>query len=337
MFYSSSRRLLSILCLLLLFWLQPFASEVISALAVPLSVNSSQVTVEASYDWNEVQQAIAEGVRKVCPSIDEFAANELDFWMAERMKQVDEKFLNWYFGFIHQKATQDGVPFAWVAFKVDFLDWLKEEDEKGLTPKQIIQKRMLKELEQKFDELVLNEDALNDLRDRIEHIARNYASALSFQFELIKAKYYVPDQDWEQHTLQIAQTIYNTGTSKSSFTSDSLSSLLVTKCITAVSVALVSNSSFKFTIKVAPKLAIKGGSLAILETSVNFIHPLFFAGLLIWDFADYQAMVNKSRAELRKNIEDYLSLVKSNIYNSPNGSIITAIDEVENQIIRLLA
>ena len=173
MFHSSIRQSLSILYLLLLFWLQPLPDETFSALAVSLKSNSSQATVEASYDWSEVQQGIAEGVRKIRPSIDEFAANELDRWVTERMKQVDEQFLNWYFGFIHQKVTQDGVPFAWVDFKVDFLDWLKTKDEKGLSPDQIIQIRMLEKIEQKFNELVLNEAAVNDLRDRIKHVIRN--------------------------------------------------------------------------------------------------------------------------------------------------------------------
>lgn len=336
MFRLSIQRSLSIVCLLLLFWSHPLSNGLLPALAVSTSANSPQITVEASYDWSEVQQATAEVVRKVRPSTDEFAANELDRWTAERMKQVDKQFLNWYFGFIHQKATQDGVPFAWVAFKVDFLDWLKAKDEKGLTPDQIIQKRMLDEFEQKFNELVLNEDAIDDLRYRIEHIARNYASALSFQFELVRAKYHVPQQDWEQHMTQISQLIYNTGTSESSLSSDSLSSLLATKIIAAASVAIGSKLAAKFAVKMAPKLAIKGGALAILETGAKFVDPLLIAGLLVWDVADYQAMVNKSRPELRQNIEDYLLLVKSNIYDAPDGSILAAIDEVESQIIDLL-
>jgi hypothetical protein len=336
MFHSSIRQSLSILYLLLLFWLQPLPDETFSALAVSLLSNSSQATVEASYDWSEVQQGIAEGVRKIRPSIDEFAANELDRWVTERMNQVDEQFLNWYFGFIHQKVTQDGVPFAWVAFKVDFLDWLKTKDEKGLSPDQIIQRRMLEKIEQKFHELVLNEAAVNDLRDRIKHVARNYASALSIQFELIRTRYHVPDQEWEQHTSQVSQLIYNTGTSESSLSSDSLSSLLATKVITAASVALSSKLAVKFALKMAPKLAIKGGALAVLETGAKFIDPLLVVGFLIWDAADYQVMVNKSRPELRKNIADYLELVKANIYDAPDGSIIAAINQVENQIVDLL-
>ena len=84
------------------------------------------------------------------------------------------------------------------------------------------------------------------------------------------------------------------------------------------------------------KLAIKTGVLAVLETTAKLVDPLLIAGLLIWDAADYQLMVNKSKPELRKNIEDYLVTVKENIYNAPDGSIITAIDEIEDQITNIL-
>lgn len=130
MFHSFSvRRSLSLLCLLLLFWLQLSSNHSLSALADSLPSNPSQSISKALDNWSEVQQAIAEGVKKVRSSTDEFAGNELDRWITERMKQVDDRFLNWYFGFIHQKATQDGVPFAWLAFKADFLDWLKAKNE----------------------------------------------------------------------------------------------------------------------------------------------------------------------------------------------------------------
>lgn len=337
MFHPISQRLLSILCLLLWLWFSPFPSVASSALAASSLANSSQIAVETTYEWNEVHQAIVEAVKKVRPSTDKFAANELDRWMIERMKQVDEQFLNWYFGFIHQKATQDGVPFAWLAFSVDFLDWLKAKDEKDLTPDQIIQKRMLEEFEQQFNTLVLNEEAIDDLKDRIDHVAQNYASALSLQFEIVRAKYHVPEQDWKQHMSQVSHLIYNTGTSESSLSSDSLNSLLATKIITAASIAISSKLAVKFAVKMAPKLAIKSGVVTVLETGAKFVDPLLIAGLLIWDAADYQAMVNKSKPELRKNIEDYLLLVKLNIYDAPDGSIIAAIDEIEDQIVDLLA
>lgn len=336
MFYSIIRRSLSILCLLLWLWLQPFPYKTVSALAVSSLANSSVAIVKATNEWSEVHQAIVEAVKKARLSTEEFAANELDSWMMERMKQVDKRFLNWYFGFFHQKATQDGVPFAWLALKVDALNWLKAKDEKGLSPEQIIQKRMLEEFEQKFNTLVLNEEAIDDLKNRIEHIAQNYASVLSDQFESIKAKSHVPEQDWEKHMSHIAQLIYNTGTSESSLSPDSLTSLLTTRIIDAAGVAVATKLAIDVAAKMAPKFAIKGGTLILLETGAKFLDPLLIVGVLVWDAADHHTMVSKSRPELRKNIEDYLLLVKSNIYDAPDGSILAAIDEVEGQIVSLL-
>ena len=44
-------------------------------------------------------------------------------------------------------------------------------------------------------------------------------------------------------------------------------------------------------------------------------------------------MVKKSRPELRQNILDYLEEVKWSILNSPENSIMAAIEEVEGKII----
>ena len=73
MFDSSIRRLVSLLCLLLVFWLQIFSSEAFSALAVSLPSNPPQSVAEDLYEWNKVDKDIVKAVEKVRPSTEEFA------------------------------------------------------------------------------------------------------------------------------------------------------------------------------------------------------------------------------------------------------------------------
>ncbi len=56
-------------------------------------------------------------------------------------------------------------------------------------------------------------------------------------------------------------------------------------------------------------------------------------GILIWDTWDYNRMVNESRPVLRQNILSHLNEVKMTIYEAPDNSIMTAIEEVKNKII----
>lgn len=338
MFHSLTiRRSLSILCLLLVFWLQLATGP--GSIAWAASTPNSPPVAEANraeYDWVTIDRELVAILKTVRPSTDEFAASELDRWMDARMQQVDGRFLKWYFSFIHQKATQDGVPFAWLAFKVDALDWLKADDEIGLTPNEIIQRRMLKEFDQKFNEMVFSEAAIADLKDRIERVAQNYASAVGLRFDMVKIKYRISNRDWEMHMGQLAQLTHGTGTSQSSLSSESLTSLLTSRATAVVGVAVASKLAVKFAVKLAPKLATKGAVLALQGMS-KFVDPLLIVGLLVWDITDHQRMVQNSRPVLRQNIEDYLAEMKADIYDSPDGSIISALDEVENQIADLIA
>lgn len=334
MFHQLSfRQLTTLLFLLLLFW---FELLPLNPLSPAIAANAPQsITENASInlpDWDKIDSSIAAAIKKVRLRTEEFANHQLDFWVAERMRQVDDQFLNWYFDFFHQKATQDGMPFAWLAFQADFLNLLKAEDEKGLSADQIIQKRMLEEFEQKFNEMVLNETAIDDLRSRIKEVADTYASAVEVQFDLSMAKYHVSEQDWQQHNAQISQLIYNTGTSQSSLQPESLSILLTDKILTQMSAVVGSKLAITLGVKMAPKLAIKGGAIAIAGTGAKFIDPILIFGVLTWDVVDYQQMVNKSRPELRKNIEDYLNIVKLNILDAPDGSIMATLDEVEEEV-----
>lgn len=334
MFHQFSfRQLTTLLLLLLLFW---FELLPLNPLPPAIAANAPQSITENvpinSPDWDKIDSSITAAITKVRLRTEKFANHQLDLWVAERMRQVDNQFLNWYFDFFHQKATQDGLPFAWLAFQADFLNLFKAEDETGLSADQIIQKRMLEEFEQRFNEMVLNETAIDDLRSRIKEIADTYALAVEVQFALSMAKYHVSEQDWQQHTAQISQLIYNTGTSQSSLQPESLSILLTNKILTQMSVVVGSKLAITLGVKMAPKLAIEGGVIAIAETGAKFIDPLLIFGVLTWDVVDYQKMVNKSRPELRKNIEDYLNIVKFNILDAPDGSIMATLDEVEEEV-----
>jgi len=68
------------------------------------------------------------------------------------------------------------------------------------------------------------------------------------------------------------------------------------------------------------------------EPSVILL-PLMAAGIAIWDVWDYKKMVKESRPVLRQNILAYFNEVKLSILNSPENSIMAAIEEVESKII----
>lgn len=337
--YVIKRLVLVSLLLLLLFSSNlPFVGLVTAnAATLPSRGNISPALNSPSLNnWYEIDKRLADAVREVHDTTEEFATAEMDEWLSEIMKKVDNQFLNWYFSYFHQKATQDGVPFAWLAFKIDFLKVLRAEDEKQLNADQIIQKRMIEEINDKFKQLVFNQETEDDLKRTIERIARNYASAIGFKFSQIKALYQVHDEDWKQHLDDISQLIYNTGTSQFGFSTESLNNQLATKLSIATTLAISTKLAAKFASKLVVKGAVKGGVSAAAELVAKFVDPFILVGFLAWDVSDYQQMITKTQPELRQNIFDYLNELKQSIINSPENSIMTAIEEVETKLINTL-
>ncbi|MGL4376746.1 MAG: hypothetical protein ACRCT1_09940, partial [Microcoleaceae cyanobacterium] len=119
----------------------PVIGEIPSAYAAEIMVEtkdsaSSCPSINSSTDVNKVDSDLIKGMRVAHDSTETFAREELEIWINDLMKRVDDKFLNWYFNYFNQKAMDFGVPFVWIMFKADFLNVLKSKDEKGLNANQ---------------------------------------------------------------------------------------------------------------------------------------------------------------------------------------------------------
>lgn len=281
------------------------------------------------YNWREIDKQLVEGLKEARLSSEEFASSELDTWVKKTMKNVDRKFLDWYFSYINQKGMEDGVPFAWLVLKLDEpLKVFRTDAEKDLNASEVIKKRLVEDFNKKFNELVITEDVQEDLRERLERIGKNYASSVGFKFSMVKSYYHVPNLEWESHLGQLSMLAYNSGTSRGSLSTDSLSSNLLTK----ISVATTFAIGAKLTTKFAAKIGLKAGGTIALKAVAKLTDPLLVIGFIAWDIFDYNKMVDKSRPEMSQTILDYLTELKYSILLAPDNSITTAIDEVQSQL-----
>lgn len=291
------------------------------------------VAVNSSTDWYKIDKDLIDALRIAHDSTEEFAAAELNDWVDNLMKKVDEKFLNWYFSYWNQKAQEFGSPFAWAAFKIDSsLKIIRKEDEKSLNASQILQKRMIEDFQSKFTEQVLDEESKAELVKVTERVGRNYASALGMKLASIKYSYNLSDGEWEKYLNDLASLIYDTGNSKNSLEIDSAAANLGNKLL-IISTAVGTKLAVNFALKAGVKIAGKASGAIVAKIGAQLIDPLLAVGILIWDVWDYDKMVKKSRPELRQNILDYLEEVKWSILNSPENSIMAAIEQVEGKII----
>jgi hypothetical protein len=342
MFYRKklTQQFVSTVALILLLWIG-IIPEIVPLTAVNAATivqinrenTSSEIIAEGALfpeKWYDIDKSLMASLRNAHDSAEEYATDELDDWVADLMKEVDEQFLNWYFSYFNQKAMEFGVFFASLAFDLDSaLKVLRSEDEKNLNADQIIQKRIIEDFNNRFNQLVLNEEAETSLKKIIERVGKNYASAVGVKFSLVKAQYRVSDQDWDRHLNEIAELIYNTGNSKNSLSAESINSQLATKLFALTTISIGSKIASKFAAKASSKLAVKAGASTVAKTASQLLDPLLAVGFLAWDVWDYQLMVSSSRPELRQNISDYLYELKHSILHSPDDSIMAAIGEIE--------
>lgn len=317
----------------------PVIGDIHSAYAADIVVTprvsySSSTPINSSIDWFKVYQSLTDVLRKTYDSTEEYAASELDNWLDDLMKNVDDKFLAWYFSYGNQKAMDFGVPFAWVAFKLDSpLKLLRKEDEKILDSNQILRKRMIEDFQSKFNELVLDSEKEKSLEKLIERVGRYYALAIDMKFNQIKNEYKIPDLEWNKYLNDIAGVIYDTGNSRYSISPEGISINLTTKIVLVTTASIGTKIGLNLAAKAAIKLGAKTGGIVAAKVGAQLLDPILMAGLLILDIWDYNRMVNQSKPILRKNIFDYFNELEKSILNSPENSIMSAIEEVETQII----
>jgi hypothetical protein len=306
-------------------------------LTIPRGGYSSSAPVNSSTDWPQVYDSLTDVLRKTHENTEEYAASELADWLDNLMKNVDDKFLDWYFSYGNQKAMDFAVPFAWLLFKVDSsLKLLREEDEQELNANQILQKRMIEDFQNKFNELVLNSEKQHSLEKLIERVGRYYALAVDMKFAQIKNEYKIPDLEWSKYLNNIATVVADTGNSRYSLSPESISSNLTSQILIITTAGIGSKIALNLVAKAAVKLGAKTAGAVATKVGAQLLDPILVAGLLILDVWDYNRMVSESRPILRQNIFDYFNEVKLSLLNSPENSIMAAIEEVENKILALL-
>ncbi len=330
-FGNTYRRYLITTLLVIWLWLfsigSPTLAEQVEATPHAVGVNDTYNQL-SEYDWAEIDRSLTNALKVARQNTEQFTQRELSRWNEEVQGNLDE-FLDWYFNFIHVKATEMLVPFAYGAFAIDFLKIFRTEDEKKFTVNEVISKRMQDEFNRKFTQLVLNDRARSDLEEILRRMGENYAAAVSINLAKVQAQYNIRPIDWENHLQQIAQLVYDVGTSKYDLNGGTFTGNLVTAVTTITIVAVSTKMMTSLAAKATAKMAAKGSGFLIAESAARFANPVLGIGVLIWDVWDYGSMVSKTRPALKQDLENYISEFQGIVFDDAVDAII----EVESNLI----
>lgn len=338
-FLNGSKRVLGVLLLATWLWLTLLPPSVAFADEIfPIASTQAAETTETSYDWSEIDRQLVNSLNEVSQTTEEFVTRELDRWAQKRIDRVDHPFLDWYFNFLHQKATEFGVPFVWMAFKLDSqLKIFQTEEEKAanLNADQIIKRRMEADINRKFAEVVLNQGAMSDLKDIVERTAQNYASAVGVKFASVKSRYQVADQEWESHLDNLSQIVTNTGTDSLGLSGSALTGNLTTKVLAVTAASAGTKVVTSLVAKSGTNLLAKGGAAIAAKWGSTLVDPALGIGLIAWDVWSYRQNVDHDRPLLRQDLVRYIKELRDSIQeNQDNNGIMDAISSLQMELIK---
>ncbi|KPQ38698.1 MAG: hypothetical protein HLUCCO16_11680 [Phormidium sp. OSCR] len=309
-----------------------------AAEAFPLSTAQDATAISeiqrqlSQEEWVQVDKALVNALETSSSIAEEYAHNELESWSRKVNKKID-KFLDWHFGFWHTKTTELGVPFAWMGYKVDFLNVLRSDREKYLNADEIIQARMTDEFNRKFMEIVFDDQVQQDLLNIVKRVGPLYANSLGFQFSRVQAQYQIPSVEWERHTRDISNIIYNTGTNEHNWTGTDLTGNLFTEATVALGGVITVKVVANLAAKAGLKIVTKSSTILAAESIATVVNPLLGIAILAWDVWDYKNTVAKSRPDLKKNLEAYIQEFQYSLLENAEGTgIMDVILAVENDI-----
>lgn len=280
-------------------------------------------------------QALVEAVQTAHQSAQAFARVELDDWELELEGRVDH-FLDWYFGYFHQKKIEFATPWIWLSSSA-----LHKLNPNQMTASEAVVANFTAAFQKQFAKQVL---VPQTAQIRLENITtatiHHYLLALRQNLDQVQLQYRLPQGQWDRYLADISTTIQDTEGNLSNLSLKMLvggSGYMVAKPLVLTTVGKVgSKVSAKLAGTAAAKVAAKTGGAVAAELGTSLVDPIVGVGIFIWDLWDYQHTVELERPLLRANLLDYLRSVEQSLLDAPETGVLSAIAQLEQGIFQAL-
>jgi len=284
-------------------------------------------------DWTKVNESLKANLVQARNSAEEYAEKELDVWGDELMKRVDNSFLDWYFGYFNQKSIEYKSFFLQLSAGAAHL-----VDSNNPTPEQEVAEEITQDFQTEFANRVLRPE-ISQLR--LERLTRgtvdHYLDELKDVLNNVPIKYNIPQADWDRYLNEIAITINDSEGKSSSFSLKVFvggGAYLALKPLVAPLILKVgSKVVVKMASKLGTKIAVKTGAVFTGKVASALLDATVGVGIIIWDLWDTKHTAAIEKPILRENIATYLKEVKASLLNNSESGMMTAIRQIESEIV----
>ncbi len=287
-------------------------------------------------DWDEFERLTKDKMRNARAKTEVFARKEVDDWADGLTQRLDESFLDWYFGYFHQKQLQYSSFFTGISGQ--FQRWL---DPSKPSPQEKIAEEITREFQEEFAKRVLVPQISEfQLQNIALKTAKAYIRELGQEFNQIPIESSISAAEWDRYLREISITIPGIEGNLVALPLKQMTAVGAYVALKPLIVPLIpkvgSAVAGKMVAKVGAKLAAKTGGTLAAKVGSTFLDATVGVGILLWDVWDTNHTANIEKPILRKNLIDYIAQVKESVLNNPTNGIMTVTDKIDGEIFKAI-
>ncbi len=291
------------------------------------------VVEEHLVDWSQVNEAVKLTLDNARENAENYASKELDVWVNELMSRVDESFLDWYFGYFNQKQIEYKSLFVQLSSGTAHL-----LNPNNPTSAEKVAEVITEDFQTEFAKRVLRPQTAQLRLERLtQQTVKYYLDELRGNINNIAVNYQIPQADWNRYLNEIAITINDTEGNISNLSLKVLTggaSYLALKPLVAPLVLKVGSKVVtKLASKAGAKIAMKSGAVLTAKLGAAVLDCTVGVGIILWDVWDNNHTGKIEKPILRENLAAYLQEVKGSLLTNPETGIMTAINQIESNIV----
>lgn len=283
----------------------------------------------------EINQQLINSIKAAKTKAKQFASDELDLWISELMKRVDQSFLPWYFDYFNQKKIEFSAPLIWLQSAL-----FHTIDARKNIPNNVVAEKLTANFQTEFTKRVLRPKTA---QLHLEKITREtvdvYLGQLANKLNAIQTSYQIPQGEWQRYLDDLAITIYDTEGNVSNLSMKIIaggSTYLAAKTIIPVATKISTKIAASLAGKTGAKMATKTGGIVAGKLGAQLLDPIVAIGIIAWDLWDYNHTVALEKPVLRDAIAEYLLEIKASLLSKHETSVMSVIEQVENSLIKQL-
>lgn len=252
--------------------------------------------------------------------------------VAQMKARVEPEFLDDYFTYLNQQKL--GLNGLWYGLR-------RRLDASQPTAQDHLAQRFREDFASR---VVRPEVAALHLRRVSERAVNEYVARVRTRVAALPAKYAIPQPEWERYLDDLGALGARPEANRQ--VPLTLKAIVVTAApgvlwagarLARLAEGLAGRLTGTAAAKVATGVAARAGGLVAARATGRLLGPIIGAALLAWDALDHRATVATQKPQLVRCLQEYLDAMAEDLVTAPGSGVMSAIDELEAELVRGLA